>query len=335
MNDHPGPTGAMWTRRGFLAGGAMLTVSAAAACSSSASPSGATKGGTIRLVHTTSDSIRSLPITVGQQRGIFAKHGVNLQTTAVKTSDIATSALVSGRADLGLVQAAYVVSADAAGADLVMVGTLIDQLDYHIITAKNITSLDQLAGQKMGEPGPNNGNTATMKAVMDGAGIGANKLTYVTVGAQTGILAALETNQVQVGLLVAPFNLQAKAAGLHDLGRVDTYLPHNTAAAIAGLSKTLAAKATDVRNFLAAMVESTQWTAANPAEATKILASALGLSPAMAKASYEDYAPIYSPDGTIDVGGLNTWIKVAHKYGVVNRPISASAVYTDKYLPKS
>jgi NitT/TauT family transport system substrate-binding protein len=332
MTDHPSPMGAL-TRRGFLAGGATLALSSLAACDSSSTPAAANGAATIRLVHTTSDSIRSLPITAGQKQGIFAKHGINLVTTAVKTSDIATSALVSGRADLGLVQAAYVVSADAAGADLVMVGTLTDQLDYHIITARNITSLAQLAGHKMGEPGPNNGNTATMKAVMDGSGIGASKLTYVTVGAQSGILAALQTNQVQVGLLVAPFTLQATAAGLHDLGGVDKYLPNNTAAAIAGLSKTLSSRAGDVRNFLAAMVESIKWTSANPTAAIKIMQSDLGLSPQIAKESYEAYAPIYSSDGAVSVSGLKIWIDVAHKYGVVNKAVSPSTVYTDKYLP--
>lgn len=287
---------------------------------------------TVRLVNTKYGA-ELLPLTAGLARGTFKKHGIKLETTKVKTSGIATSALVSGRADLGLVQAAYIVSADAAGGNVKMVGNVLDQLDYHIITAKGITSLKQLVGKKMADPGPNNGNTATMKAVMDKAGIGANKLTYVTVGAQSAILAAIESNQAQVGLLVAPFTFQATAHGLNDLGTVVKYLPNNTAAVIAGVNKTLQQKPGMVRNFLAAFYESSRWVKAHPAAAIQILEKADKMTPTSAKKSYDAVDNFYSTTGVISKAGLQTWIKVAVKYGVMNKSISVNSVYTSKYLP--
>ena len=287
---------------------------------------------TVRLVNTKYGA-ELLPVTAGLANGTFKKHGIDLQVTTANTSSVATSALVSGRADLGLLQAAFVVSADAAGAKLVMVGSVLDELDYHIITAKGIKSLDQLAGKKMGDPGPNNGNTATMKAALDAAGIGSQKLTYVTVGAQAPILAALEANQVQVGLLVAPFTIQARAAGLNDLGTVVKYLPHNTAAVIAGLSTTLQKQPDVVRNFMAALIESTQWVAQNQAAALKILESADKMTPDIAQQSYNEVKDFYTKDGAIDPTGLQTWVQVALKYGVMNKSVSVNDVYTAQYLP--
>jgi NitT/TauT family transport system substrate-binding protein len=330
------------TRRACLAAGAAVLLSAAAGCGDRADKAGqagragsGTGGGltTLRLTNTKYGG-ELLPVTAGLKRGVFAQHGIDLKVTNAKSSEVATSALVSGRQDLGLMQAAFVVSADAAGADLVMVGSLMDELDYHIITAKDVTSLEQLAGKKMGDPGPNNGNTATMKAVMDKAGIGADKLTYVTVGAQAAILAALQANQVQVGLLVAPFTIKARAAGLNDLGTVDKYLPHMTAAVIAGVDKTLRAKADLVRDFLAALVESTRWCAQHADEAIKILMEAENMSPGDAEESYREVADIYAKDGSIDPAGLQTWIDVAVKYSVMNKAVKVSDVYTDEYLAK-
>lgn len=315
------------------AGSASASLPAQASTSSAQPGSGAPQSLTTLKLVNTKYGAELLPVTAGLARGIFKKHGIDLQVTTANTSNIATSALVSGRADLGLMQAAFVVSADAAGADLVMVGTVLDELDYHIIAAKGITSLSQLVGKKMGDPGPNNGNTATMKAALDAAGIGSDKLSYVTVGAQSAILAALEANQVQVGLLVAPFTIQARQAGLSDLGTVVKYLPHNTAAAIAGRSAVIQKKATVVRQFLAALVESTRWVAQNPADALAILETADKMTPDVAKQSYDEVKDFYTKTGEIDPAGLSTWVNVALKYGVMNKSVSVSSLYTSQYLP--
>lgn len=318
----------------------LILVTGVAACAGSNSNNSQANGqasgkGSLTTVHlvNTKYGAELLPLTAGLARGVFKEHGINLEMTTANTSDIATSALISGRADLGLVQASYVVSADAAGANMTIIGNVLDQLDYHIITAKGITSLNQLAGKKMADPGPNNGNTAAMKAVMDKAGIGAAKLTYVTVGAQSSILAAIEANQAQVGLLVAPFTFEAAAHGLNDLGTIVKYLPNNTAAVIAGVSTALQQKPNTIRNFLAALYESSKWVKAHPTAAIAILQKADDMTPAVAKESYDAVDDFYSTNGVVSKSGLETWIQVALKYGVMNKPVSVSSVYTDKYLP--
>lgn len=335
MHDHPSTRSARPARRASLAFvAALLALASVVACDQ---PDDSAEAGedsltTLRLVNTKYGA-ELLPVTAGLERGIFAEHGIDLQVTRVQTSEIATSALVSGQEDLGLMQAAFVVSAYAAGADLKMVSSLLDELDYHIITTPEITSLEQLVGKKMGNPGPNNGNTATMKAVLDGAGIGADKVSYVTVGAQSAILAALQADQVQVGLLVAPFTIEARAAGLNDLGTVEEYLPGMTAAVIVGTSKVLEEKPDLVRSFLAALVESTRWCAENPEEAIEILVEAEDMTPEVARESYQEVADIYAKDGSINPDGLQTWIDVAVKYGVMNRAVEVDDVYTNEYLP--
>lgn len=320
-------------------GGSTAATSHTQSSSGSAVPSGGAGGSaspasleTLNLV-TTKYAAEELPITAGLARGIFKKHGIDLQVTQAKTSSVASAALISGRADLGLMQSAFVVSADAAGGNLKLVGQVLDQLDYHVITAKGVQTLADLVGKKMGDPGPNNGNTATMKAVMDKAGYGATKLTYVTVGAQAAILAALQKNQVQVGLLVAPFTIQARAAGLNDLGTVEKYLPNNTAAAFAGTTDTLQKKSDLTRRFLAAVLESTQWVAQDPTGAIDLLMQSEKVSKAVATEDYNEVKDIYTKTGKIDPDGLSTWIQVATKYGVMKSEIPASGLFTNEYLP--
>jgi NitT/TauT family transport system substrate-binding protein len=320
-------------RAAALLAAAVLTLTA---CSGTGDSAKADSSGlrTVNLINT-KYAAELLPVTAGLSRGIFKAHGIDLKVTQAKSSDVATSALVSGRQDLALLQQAYVVSASASGAPLVMVGNVLDELDYHIITSKDVTSLDQLAGKKFGGPGPNNGNTAVMRYVMDKAGIGQDKLTYVTVGVQAGILASIQAGQVQAGLLVAPFDIQARKAGLHDLGTVEKYLPGASAAVIAGVADKLKEKPDLVRDFLAALVESTRWVATNPDAAVKLLADTEKMSAADAKESYQEVAKIYAKDGTMDTAALQTWIDVAVKYGVMKKPVAPGDIYTDEYLRKT
>ncbi|GAA2081882.1 hypothetical protein GCM10009840_17320 [Pseudolysinimonas kribbensis] len=323
-----------------------LAVAAAAAllvgvsaCSQASPPAAPTHTGgapevqTLNLVTTKYDA-ELLPVTIGEQKGIFARHGVKLNITKASTSDIAAAALVSGREDLGIVQGAYVTSAVAAGANIKMIGALMDQLDYHIITAKSIKSLKQLKGQKMGDPGPSNGNTATMKAVMDKAGYDSGSLTYATVGTQQAILAALQAGQVQVGLLVAPYTIQARQQGLNDLGTVQKYVPNMSAAAFAGVPTEMAKKKTVIRDFMAALVEASNWAIDHKSQAIAILEKGSGMTPTLAKESYGEAAFAYTKTGAINDSGLKGWIADAVKYGVQQKSTPIDAVYTDEYLPK-
>lgn len=332
-------------RVGLLAAAVVIAVAGCGTSAASPSPSAAVQGASatppasaptsltnVTLVNTKYDA-ELLPITAAIHNGYYKQHGINLTIDTVQTSTIATSALVSGRAQFGLMQAAFVVAGDAAGANMKMIGEVLDQLDYHIITAKGITSLAQLAGKKMADPGPNNGNTATMEAVMDAAGIGAKKLTYVTVGVQAAILAAIEKNQAQVGLLVDPFVIEAKQAGLNDLGLVTKYLPNNTAAAVAATQSYLSKNPALVRSFLAATLEGTKWAAQNPAAAIKLLETANGMSASVATASYNDVKDIYSLSGTVNGPAIQTWIQDAVQFGVMSKPLPAASMYTNQYLP--
>jgi NitT/TauT family transport system substrate-binding protein len=328
-------------RGAIFAAAASAVLIGVAACSSPSAPASPSTGAsgaankveTLNLVTTKYDA-ELLPVTAAQQQGFFTKHGVDLQMTKASTSDIAAAALVSGREDLGIVQGAYVVSAAAAGAKIQMVGALMDQLDYHIITTKDIKSLKQLQGKTMGDPGPSNGNTATMKAVMDKAGFKAESLTYATVGTQQAILAALQANQVQVGLLVAPYTIQARQAGLNDLGSVVKYVPDMSAAAFAGVPDQMKKKSALIKNFMAALVEGSQWASKNKDKAIAMLEKGSGMTKDLATQSYAEAAPYYTKTGHLDNAGLKGWITDAVKYGAQTNSVPVSTVYTDAYLSK-
>ena len=311
----------------------MVSALVVAGCST-AGGGGKTKDGlqTIRLTNT-KYAAELLPITAGQQRGIFKAHGINLELTTAKSSDIATSALVSHRADLAFMQQAFVVSAAASGAPLVMVGNVLNQLDYHLIVGKDINSVSDLVGKKFGGPGPNNGNTAVMRYIMDKSGLGQKNLQYVTVGVQAAILASIRSGQAQAGLLVAPFDIQARQEGLHDLGSVAKYLPGASAAVIAGESSTVKSESGAIKKFLAALVEANQWVADNPDAAIALLAKTAKMSPGDAKASYEEVAATYAKDGAMSRPALQEWIDVALKYGVMTKSVKASDVYDPSLLP--
>lgn len=275
-----------------------------------------------------------LPVLVGQKRGVFRKHGMQVEVTVGRTSQVASASLVSGRALLGFIQPAYVVSANSAGGNFRLLGSVYHQLDYNIVTSTDITSLKQLEGKIMAGPGPNNGNTIVFRATLEKAGVNSGTLTYATVGAQSAILAALKTGQAQAGLLSTVAAREAVATGLIDQGPVSKYLQNQTSVGIATTTDLLKKEPDLIRSFLAALKECNDWVIDNPAEALPILAEAM-------KGSLDDARPIFEADFpllrktlAINAEGLQDWINIALEYKLIEKRVSVEEVYTPDFLPK-
>jgi NitT/TauT family transport system substrate-binding protein len=275
-----------------------------------------------------------LPVLVGQSQGIFKKHGLEVQVAQGKTSQIASASLVAGRAQIALIQPAYVVSANAAGASFQMLGTIFHNLDYDIITSTDIKELKQLEGKIMAGPGPNNGNTIVFRAALEKAGVDSSTLTYATVGAQAGILAALQTGQAQAGVLSTVAARDAVAAGLIDQGPVSKYLPNQTAVAITSTKDLLASDGDVIRTFMEALAESNQWVLDNKEAALGVLAKATNVTPDEVRPDFEADFPLLGPSLAMDTKGLQDWNDIALQYKLIDKPVSVDDIYTPAFLPK-
>ena len=87
------------------------------------------------------------PLWVAQEKGLFTKQGLFVEPIFFGAGPPAMQALVAGDLDIVITSAPNVVNPRLGGADFVMILSIIPTFIDHIISAANITSVEQLKGK--------------------------------------------------------------------------------------------------------------------------------------------------------------------------------------------
>lgn len=104
-----------------------------------------------------------LPSFVGRELGFFAAEGLELRQVFVRGGPTATAALISGDVDYALISGVASVRAIVQGAPLIIVAGSQPYMDYTLIGAKGIATLNDLKGKVVGVTGA--GGVAEFAAV--------------------------------------------------------------------------------------------------------------------------------------------------------------------------
>jgi len=87
------------------------------------------------------------PLWVAQDKGLFLRQGLVVEPIFFGAGPPAMQALVAGDLDVVVTSAPNVVNPRLGGADFVMILSIIPTFIDHIITAANITTVEQLRGK--------------------------------------------------------------------------------------------------------------------------------------------------------------------------------------------
>src|SRR5437867_10806998 len=95
----------------------------------------------------------TLPLIVGVDFGFFSTEGLEVKTVFIRGGPTAIAALVGGDVDYALVAGVPAVRAIAQGAPLTIVSGMQPYMDYTLIGAKGVTTLNDLKGKVVGVTG--------------------------------------------------------------------------------------------------------------------------------------------------------------------------------------
>ena len=105
----------------------------------------------------------TLPLTVAQDFGFFGAESLEVKTVLIRGGPTAMAALVGGGVDYTLVAGVAAVRAIAQNAPMQIISGLQPYMDYTLLGAKNIHSVNDLKGKVVGVTGP--GGIAEFAAV--------------------------------------------------------------------------------------------------------------------------------------------------------------------------
>jgi ABC-type nitrate/sulfonate/bicarbonate transport system substrate-binding protein len=107
---------------------------------------------------------RSAILWIAQGQGIFAKHGVEVETIYLRNSSLQMAALATGDVQIASSGGAPVLSAVSGGQDLKIVASPSNRLAYDVVARPEIKEAKDLRGKRFGVT--NIGGTTWMAAIL-------------------------------------------------------------------------------------------------------------------------------------------------------------------------
>src|SRR4030095_12552645 len=95
-------------------------------------------------------SLQSGLMHIAKDRGLFAKYGLVSEIIYIPGGTTNVQVLVSGNLDLSQLSGAPGVAANLQGADIIYIASLLDKLNYQLVTRSEIKNVEQLKGRKFG-----------------------------------------------------------------------------------------------------------------------------------------------------------------------------------------
>ena len=242
-----------------------------------------------------SSSVTSETMThvwVARDRGLFKKHGIDMQFILISRNPLAVAALIAGEIDAAIIGPGHLVNAGMSGADLIGIANFHQKLDYRLNVRPDIKRAEDLRGKRIAISGP--GSTSHLVSLLSLQGLNVDpvqaKITFLTIpGTEMNRRLALETGGVDATTLRGAMgDLYAnKGYGvLYNLKNTGDTLPQNM---LVTTRRIAANKPQVVEGYLKAMIEAIalMLDPANKELVIRLLASKLRLTnPADAEESY-------------------------------------------------
>ena len=98
----------------------------------------------------TSESMTAL--WVARDRGLFKKHGLDMQFILMPRNPLAIAALLAGEIDAAIVGPGHVINAGSSGADVIGIANLIQKLDYRLVARPEVMTSGKAGGLAFAGP---------------------------------------------------------------------------------------------------------------------------------------------------------------------------------------
>jgi len=277
-------------------------------------------------------------IYVAARRGYDRDAGVRLDVREPGESTVPVKALVSGRADLAVLDIHDLGLARQEGADLVGVMALVQRPLAAVIAQPRIGSPRALEGGRAGVTGLPS-DVAVLRSVVRGAGGDPGRVRTITVGFNA--VGALLTGRVDAATAfwnVEGVELQARRPGTRVFKVDDFGAPRYPELVVAATRKTLRQRPAAVRATLAALARGYDAAIAEPDAALIDLGDAVpGLDRARADRQLDAVQPVMTgPDGrfgALNPAALRSWAAWDVRFGILERPPDVARAFDSSFLP--
>jgi len=298
----------------------------------------ATAEDTITVGKADAASTSFLPVHVGDQTGIFKKHGLALKISDFTGGSKLSQAIVAGSIDIGLgagTELAFV----AKGAPMKAVCDGLSPIPFIGVAVpydSPVRKLDQLKGKKIGISSSGSLTDWLAKQLNQHQGWGSDGATSVAIGnGAAAVLAAFQTNAIDADISVTSnvFNWEEKHQG-RLVAPASDFVGNIAASTTYASQHFIDSNPDALKRFLAAWLETIDYLVAHKAETVKIESEVTHYSEAVMTKEYDITASKFSRDCKFDAEALTNLKRAFVDQKLVDTPPDMSALYTEAFLPK-
>ncbi|MSP38199.1 MAG: ABC transporter substrate-binding protein [Deltaproteobacteria bacterium] len=209
---------------------------------------------------------------VTADKGIWKKHGLDVELIFLRGGSRTVSALIAGSVDFILGSDLGIVTANLQNANLVRVGVTTNTLGYSIVVQPSIKTIRELKGRIIGiTPGRDAAYARVVKLLRDN-GMDSNKdVTFLSVGdgGPAARVAALSSGVIHASMFTPPSDMIAEKAGLKILAKLEVA---NVSGGINTTPQFIQKNRSQALRFLRGYMEGIQYLKSHRDESLKIFA---------------------------------------------------------------
>jgi NitT/TauT family transport system substrate-binding protein len=152
------------------------------------------------------------------EKGIFKDNGLEVDLQSINGGLQTSAALISGSIQIGQFGGSEALSANAGGADVVIVANLAPVYPYKLYVQKGITSIQGLRGKRVGVSNAGGSSDIATRAALKAAGLDPDRdVNIIPVGSHANRTAALLAGTIDAGVDDPPEDIELVKAGLTPL----------------------------------------------------------------------------------------------------------------------
>jgi NitT/TauT family transport system substrate-binding protein len=276
------------------------------------------------------------PLDVGMQMGIFARHGLEIESSAFGGDARMQQALTADSIDVGIGSGpgmAFMAKGVPAKAVMAMAGVprnMAVMADYN----KPIRTVDDLRGKKLGVTTVGSLTDWIGKRINAKKGWTTNGITVVPIGGMQPARAAVKTGQLDgyIGALETGYELEENKEWRVITSAtpfVEDFITH-----VFFVREDVIAKRPDVvRAYLRAWVETIAFMKANKSKTVEITSKVINISPSVISRAYDEQISIFSSDGVFDPKAVEVLKESFIEMGLLKEKPEDKVMFTTQFVP--
>ena len=279
-----------------------------------------------------------IPVNVGEQLGIFKKHGLDLKIVDFTGGSKMTQAMAAGALDIGD-GAGTEMALVAKGAPMIAICETAGPIPFIGIGVpwdSPIKTIDQLQGKKIGYSSAGSLTDWLTKQLARKQGWAPQDVTGVSIGnGASSIIAAFREHLIDADVAVTSLFLAMEE---NKTGRllfpVSKYEGKLAAGTLYASNHVIETNPDAVRAFVAGWIETVDYIRTHKAETVKIESAITGFSESVMAKDYDLTVGMFTKDCKFDAESLETLKNSFVELNLLPSAPDMSKLYTEKFLPK-